>query len=299
MKEVVLFTFLSIVLIVASENFCIEGNGIGICGSYRVAGAIDSIIWNNKQFINAYDHGRELQIAVVNASGECYNPTEAGSMNDGVGLTTTSKLLGVNTSGNVYRTTTLPAFWLVPHQQDPPNGCFAVNLSPLSNYETSKALTIGVYEVANAIQYLISIKIPEHQPYLQVEAPTGYMPVDFNTFWNINLSNGQISPTTQGPGEDKDDPVIISTQDHQFAMGAFLLGAPLSYVHYARFYFPYGPEAGTSKWSVVWRAYSGVTAGQTISFETIVCLGNLTMVQNCLFAVAQKRGYIRCTDPRC
>jgi len=296
----VILTVLAIGLSLASgENYCIGGNGISICGSSRVAGAIDSIVWDNKQFINAYDHGRELQIAIVNASGECYNPTEAGSANDGVGQTTTSKLLGLNTAGNVYRTTTLPAFWLLPHQRDPGNGCIAVNLSPLSNYETSKAITIGVYGVANAIQYLISIKIPENQPYLQVEAPTGYMPVDFDTFWNINMSNGQIRSTTQGPGEDKDDPVIISTQDQRFAMGAFLVGAPTSYVHYARFYFPLGPAAGTSKWSVVWRGLNGVAAGQTISFETIVCLGNLQTVQSCMFSVAQKRGYIHCTDPRC
>jgi len=301
----VLFTVLVIGLSLSNgenttaENWCIEFGGISFCGSARMAGAIDSVIWNNKQFINAWDHGRELQIAITNASGECYNPTEAGSANDGPGLTTTSKLLAVNTIGNVYRTTTLPAFWLVPHQKDPGNGCIAVNLSPLSNYETSKSVLIGGYGVANAIQYLISIKVPERQSYLQVEAPTGYMPEDFDTFWNINLINGQIVQTNQGPGEDKDFPVIIATQDQRFAMGAFLLGAPSSYVHYVRYYFPYGPAQGTSKWSVVWRGLDGVSAGQTISFDTVICVGTLQMVQSCMFSVARSRGYIHCTDPRC
>ena len=70
------------------------------------------------QFINTVDHGRELQFAITNASGECYNPTEAGSLNDGAGAYTSSKLLGVNTAGNIYRTTSLPAFWLAPGQRD-------------------------------------------------------------------------------------------------------------------------------------------------------------------------------------
>jgi hypothetical protein len=26
--------------------------------------AVDSVVWNNKEFINAWDHGRELQTAV-------------------------------------------------------------------------------------------------------------------------------------------------------------------------------------------------------------------------------------------
>jgi hypothetical protein len=91
-----------------AENWCIGANGIGLCGSLRVAGAIDYLAWNGMQFINAADHGRELQYAISNQYGECYNPTEAGSQLDGSGPSTSSKLLGANTNGNIYRTVSQP-----------------------------------------------------------------------------------------------------------------------------------------------------------------------------------------------
>jgi hypothetical protein len=47
-----------------------------VSASDRVSGAIDSVVWNNKEFINCWDHGRELQMAVTTGHGECYNPTE-------------------------------------------------------------------------------------------------------------------------------------------------------------------------------------------------------------------------------
>jgi hypothetical protein len=54
--------------------------GLFYSGSDRTALAIDSVVWNNVEFINQWDHGRELQMAVTNGSGECYNPTEAGML---------------------------------------------------------------------------------------------------------------------------------------------------------------------------------------------------------------------------
>ena len=61
--------------------------GIFVSASDRTAGAVDrcprvahhinnqpahaSIVWNNVEFINQWDHGRELQLAVTNGSGEC------------------------------------------------------------------------------------------------------------------------------------------------------------------------------------------------------------------------------------
>lgn len=264
-----------------------------LCGSLRVAGAIDYLAWNGMQFINAADHGRELQYAISNQYGECYNPTEAGSMNDGAGPTTSSVLLGANTNGNIYRTVSKPAFWIAPGQRDPNGGCIGVNPTVVSRFITSKQVNIGAYGQWNAIQYLLSSYVPEPQSFIQYEAPTGYMPPSFNTFFIINLDSGQLMRVGPNTAETT-EPVIISTADGTHAMGAYLARAPQStYAHYARFYF-----AGyTAKWSVVYRQW-GAGVG-TLSFQSIICVGSLAEVQGCMVNVARQSGYIHCTHPGC
>ena len=63
-----------------------KGSPLAVGVSSRTAGAIDSLTWGGTQFINARDHGRELQSAAAfDGYGECLNPTEAGSDADGRG----------------------------------------------------------------------------------------------------------------------------------------------------------------------------------------------------------------------
>src|SRR5687768_2665491 len=81
----------------------------------RFAGAICSLTWRGKQFINTTDHGRELQSASsFDYYREAFNPTEAGSRWDGAGPTSTSVLQGMWTTSNVLATQTRMAFWLRP-----------------------------------------------------------------------------------------------------------------------------------------------------------------------------------------
>merc|ERR550534_1594289 len=43
----------------------VEGSYVYLSTSSRVAGAIDSLVWRDKEFINGWDHGRQLQCAVT------------------------------------------------------------------------------------------------------------------------------------------------------------------------------------------------------------------------------------------
>src|SRR5205823_5835380 len=50
----------------------------------RVAGAVHSLTWNGKEFLDSFDHGRQMQSAASFDGGgrfvpETFNPTEAGS----------------------------------------------------------------------------------------------------------------------------------------------------------------------------------------------------------------------------
>lgn len=86
------------------------GSTISISTSSRLAGAIGSLTWNGKEFINQDDHGRELQSAsAFDGLGECFNPTEAGSLADNA--TSTSILIGLEAVGNNLQTTSQMAFW--------------------------------------------------------------------------------------------------------------------------------------------------------------------------------------------
>ena len=122
--------------------------GLYASGSARTAGAIDSVVWNSIEFINACDHGRELQVAVtLDGHAECYNPTEAGSNRDARGtfFSSTSQLVSI-TSGNnsALETSVNPAFWLAPGEREaqPSAGCsVALNTELTSAYTTTKSVT--------------------------------------------------------------------------------------------------------------------------------------------------------------
>ncbi|MFM8826109.1 MAG: hypothetical protein ACKOFT_03410, partial [Actinomycetota bacterium] len=70
------------------------GSEIVITTTSRLAGAIHSLTWNGREFIDSLDHGRQLQSASnLDVDGrfhnETFNPTEAGAERDMDGPTST------------------------------------------------------------------------------------------------------------------------------------------------------------------------------------------------------------------
>src|SRR5437763_4350047 len=77
------------------------GQQLSVSTSSQYAGAVSSIKWGNKEFINNWDHGRQLQLNIQFFNRFiCYNPYEAGSFEDGKSSTSTAKLLSLTASGN-------------------------------------------------------------------------------------------------------------------------------------------------------------------------------------------------------
>ena len=71
----------------------VDGSYVYVSCSKRQGGAVDSLVWKDKEFINNWDHGRQLQMAMsVEGYGECWNPTEAGGKSDGTGMETKTVL---------------------------------------------------------------------------------------------------------------------------------------------------------------------------------------------------------------
>ena len=116
------------------------------------AGAICSLTWNGKEFINDYDHGRQLQSAAsFDGLGEMFNPTEAGAseVTNGINPNPSSSVLqSSRSSSNILATQTKMAFW------NPVDG------QATSNHILNKQVTIGVYGLAHVIEYLTQFNIP-------------------------------------------------------------------------------------------------------------------------------------------
>lgn len=247
----------------------------------RLAGAIHSVTWNGKEFIDSLDHGRQLQSAANFDCGapffpEIFNPTEAGSRADGAGKKSSSKLLSLSTNGPELRTTTQMAFWLAPAEKS--EGHLAKNDRVLSNHLISKRVRIGHRDNPHLLEYDVTFTVPEgeNHTYAQFEAVTGYMPHDFSRFWKYDGAQNQFLPLNDGPGE-QEYPVVLATPNGSHAMGVY---SPEPSPGYGRFRFP---TERVNKWNCVFRVRDpkGVTHGD-YRYHTFVALGTLEDVRKAL-----------------
>jgi hypothetical protein len=198
---------------------------IVITTTTRLAGAIDSLTWDGREFINSTDHGRQLQSACSfdnspTANAETFNPTEAGSRRDHIGPTSTSRLRELSAKGNHLRTRTQMAFWLAPGERS--EGQRARNTNTLSDYLLTKEVRIGHERWPQALDYRATFTVPRNAGHraAQFEAVTGYLPPEFDTFWQFNPQTQKLEPLSDGPGEIN-HPVVLATADGKQAMGIF------------------------------------------------------------------------------
>lgn len=250
---------------------------ISVSTSHRVAGAVDSVFWNGREFINSYDHGRQLQPALSkNGHGECFNPTLAGNRADDVRTTTTSVFEAASAAGTALTTQTLPAFWLEPFTTD---WCGPViNTTRVSNYRTNTDIQVGLPGMRHAIRFKTRVYVPEAVGSLVIEAPTGYLAGDFTAFYTYNdatQSLTQLSSTL--PAGEQGKPLVLSTPNGSHAMGVWSPSLPqpsFPTIGYGQFRFPGGAESqATMKWNAVYRT-GAVAAGTTLNYTTYIAVGS-------------------------
>ncbi|NCX97204.1 MAG: hypothetical protein EBX35_01045 [Planctomycetia bacterium] len=242
------------------------GSEIVITTTSRLAGAIHSLTWRGREFIDSLDHGRQLQSASnLDVDGkllnECFNPTEAGCERDMAGPTSSSRLLYLSARDRELVTVTQMAFWLRPGQAS--GGNPALNTTALSNHLLEKHVRIGVGELEHAIRHAVTFTLPadERHERATFEILTGYMPPEFGTFLGLR-PDGSLVELGPGPGEQL-LPVILATADGEHAMGCWspamarTTGRPPTY---GRFSFP---DQKVVKWNCVVREAdaAGLAAG--------------------------------------
>ena len=262
-----------------------DGSPLTITTTSRLAGAVDSVRWRNHEFIDSADHGRQLQSACSFDAmsdepfwAERFNPTEAGSRLDGAGKRSTSRLLAIQRDDRQLRTSTQMAFWLAPGEKS--QGRPALNKRVLSECVLHKRIRLGAYDDPHVIQIdnTFEVDLKERNRYAQFEVLTGYMPKEFSEFWRVSKTRKELQRLDDGPGEQP-DPVILSTRDGQFAMGAISAGHP-DWIEpsagYGRFRFP---TEKVVKWNVVYRHREApVITKSKASFRVLVAVGTLEQV---------------------
>jgi hypothetical protein len=262
---------------------------IVITTTARVAGAIHSLTWDGKEFLDSFDHGRQLQSAANFDCGqkfipEVFNPTEAGSSHDGRGDRSTSKLLKIKTDKEELTTLSQMAFWLRPGEKS--LGHPALNDKSLSDHLLAKRVHIGHKELAHAIEYDVTFTVPkgEKHTFAQFEAVTGYMPEEFDIFWKYDAAAAKLKPLDAGPGEQA-WPVVLATAKGTHAMGVYSPGAPAGFekIGYGRWHFK---AEKVTKWNCVFRLREpkGVPSGD-YRFPMFVLVGSLADVESTLTAL--------------
>lgn len=257
---------------------------IVITTTSRLGGAVHSLTWNGQEFIDSTDHGRQLQSASSFSSdghhwAEAFNPTEAGSRDDGAGPNSTSRLLHSLTTSNSLQTTTQMAFWLAPGEKS--EGHPALNTSKRSNHLLTKRVQIGLPGLPQVIRYDVTFSTPidERHKFAQFEALTGYMPEAFCSFWTFRPETGELDPISEGPGEQP-FPLVVSTESGSHAMGIYSPQQPspgFENAGYGRWKFA---RERVVKWNTVFRLRDrdGIEPGE-FSFRNLLVVGDREKVR--------------------
>ncbi len=261
------------------------GKEIIFATSLRFAGAIQSLTWDGMEFINCADHGRELQSACSFddsplAGAETFNPTEAGSRDDGKGPVSSSRLLHISVAEHRLSTRTQMAFWLAPGERS--GGQLARNTNTLSDYILTKDVQIGFDGNPQVLDYRVTFTLPQTARHAsaQFEALTGYLSPAFEEFWQFDPRTGKLEPLSDGPGEIA-YPVVLATADGRHAMGIFAFPQNVAGTigpTYGRWRFR---AAKTVKWNCVFRVANskGIPAGD-YSYHLLVPIGTLAEVES-------------------
>ncbi|MDZ4661464.1 MAG: hypothetical protein SGJ18_07560 [Pseudomonadota bacterium] len=278
----------------------ISVDGISISTTDNWAGAITSLTWDNQEFVLNRGAGASWQSAAqfgatTPQQGECYNPTEMGSV--GPWTRSSSQLIATGGYENEIITLSRMAFWYPPGHI-PPGLCNNTLTSSEmtvdnSNFRHWKKVTIEEGQVINyETQFL---DVPVHVGFNQFEAVTGYIPLnknpkDFTRVYRwINgvLTSYYFEEISQTPY-----PVILVSQDGTTAMG--IRTYPVSPgVGYYDDKVPYivvskKPDPNLTiqesiKWAAVYRRDCRNKAGCTLgagaySFNTRIVIGTLAHV---------------------
>ena len=268
-------------------DYRVSNETISVGVSKRNAGAVSSIVYDAHEFVNDYDHGRQMQIAwFVNGLDGEYNPTEAGSRDDYKKSTSTSRLVSVRVKDKTIATESHPAYWWGPGK--------GVNVKAVTQDTLKKTITLGyggdphviVFDAAVTISpeltgppvNKIRISVPafysskaltEHYQFDRRDGTMVKLPYPVQA----KVIGGQIEIMKLNPERQRIP--ILSSPDGRYAVGAYTPQAE-NFWNYGSYFIP-DPASACSKVSV--RFEHAAKADSTYSYRTFVIIGNLETVK--------------------
>lgn len=252
------------------------GSDLKISASSLYAGAISSLTYRGHEFVNAYDNGREIQSASsFDDMGECFNPTEAGGSYD-KGKKTSSKLLQISVEDDVLETTTDMAFWWAPQKRylkPYKKYCglrsdlkYAQNKTFTGNHILHKKVSIGYKGIDNVINYQAQFDVPEQHNTAVFEPVAVYLNPEFSVIEGFDTKSGRLVDLSKNSGAQT-KPVILSTENGDYAMGIYSPNLPQGQRAYGRNKFP-----STTKMNCVFREKT--IAAKSYDYQCLLVVGN-------------------------
>lgn len=301
------------------SDYELHANGISIVFARRLAGAVWTMKWKNRDFVEVTEgNGASQQSAIAydippGESSELDNPTEAGNRMDSGGKTTSRWIhaaRGTLTTGAFKApyvvTKTSMAYYRIPGEALPPSNTRARGKALVSDTTLIKMVQIGYKGMPNVIKYSLVFHTPSTHWFAQAEVLTGYMPAGFRTIYT--LENGRLrrqpGPIYRPSNDPKQPrfPVVIA-KDNGTALGV-MFGSHPPLGTFGRPWYTVDTKnhAGrlpnsqrvvqTTKWNVVWQTGSQFSTvfpafQKVMPFSVFLVLGS---VEECLAGLIRLQG---------
>jgi len=229
-------------------------NQIKITASSRYGGAVFSLTYAGVQFLDATDHGREMQTAVQwDGLGEAENPTQAGSAAD-AGLSS-SVVKSAHTAPGAYSVETQMAYWK-PFQG-----------RVLSDTLVDQTYTMNWQGLPNVVHVDVTLNSPGAHSQMALEALTGYMPATFKWFYTMTPTGWHLEPQPPPAMAAKTVPIAITNGSR--TMGIRSSDPATTYA--------IGYYGSVAKWSV-WHGAKPSPAGKTF-YSVDIAVGTFGQIR--------------------
>ncbi len=272
----------------------VDGDPVELRVDARFGGAVGSLTWRGREFLNIYDHGRQISYAWhLNDHGECLNPTEPGAAQDYFLQSSTTQVHEIcGLALNHLSTRISPAYWTAPGE---PAFCdngteVGVNTTLVSENGFAREVMIGYEGLENVILFDAVITLEQDYRSLRVEAPTAYLTHDFTARYSFDPRDGALIPRPESMElyepfafvHSSTLPAVLATEDGAFALGAYtaMAGAQYQLLHYD---VP-NPFDANNKWNIR-ISFVPAPAGDYV-FRTFAVIGTLEQVHEGMVALS-------------